>query len=338
MKIRQYLLAAILLLVFMGAYIYFDGANEPVTKSIFGYEFTFISAVWAMVPAIILLVASVAHMVFYSTVNFFRKQALEKDQKSLKKLIIHSLFGEGSNLSLKHPQLTALGRLLAGSQLLLKNGEIESGDIELDAVINQIRSVKNGEYVTFTGAFKPTKNSPIWIENQLNRVRKDPKASEELLKECKENTPYCEELLEHYSHFGDKKRILKTPLTITPKVALNILSRHKNGTNPIDFTIDEIVQIAKRANFKEQHYITLAKALKNAINPDELMEIFYQFHSDPDIDEAQTAWIYINLELERIDTAREILDSSKESECLPFKYYLALKDAGMMPKLDEIIR
>lgn len=338
MKIRQYILASFLLLIALGGYIYFDGASGLLTKSIFGYEFTFVSAVWIVIPAFIVFVASLAHMMFYSTVGFFRNQSLERDQKSLKKLIIHSLYGEESPLTLKHPQLTALGKLLADAQLTLNGKDIVTEDPELDAILAQIKQVNSGEFVTFASSLKPAKNSQIWIQNQLNRVRKDPKSSEELLKECKENSPFCKELLEIYSHIGDKKRILKTDLTITPQVALNMLSRHQNGENAVDFSIEEIVDLAKKANFDESDYIALAKALKSKINPEELLEIFYQLHSNPDIIKAQTAWIYINLELERIDTARDILDSSEKDEYLPFKYYLSLKDAGLMPKLDEIIR
>lgn len=337
MKIRQFFIASILLLVVVGGYIYFTGASELVTRSIFGREFTFVSAVWAIIPAVIMFLAALFHIMFYSSVGFFRNRALERDRKILRQLIIESLYGEESKLVLTHPQLSSLGKLLANAQLVLNGKEIKTGDEDLDKTIAQIQRVKKGEFVNFNCAIKPSKSSPVWIQNQLNRVKQDPKVSEELLRECKDNSPFCQELLESYSLIGDKKRILKGDLQITSTVALNMLSRHKNGENPLEFTSKEIVDIAKKAKFVRSDYVALAKALKNKINPDELLEIFYQFHSDPDISEAQTAWIYVNLELERIDTAREILDLSQENEYLPFKYYLALKDAGLMPKLDEII-
>lgn len=338
MKIKQYALASILLLVAISLFVQFNMTDSIYTATIFSNELSLPISVWAIIPAALMFVASLAHMAFYSTVGFFRRYAIERDQKSLKKLIVHSLYGEESELALKHPQLTALGKLLANAQLVVNGKEISTGDVELDEIVNQVTRVKNGEFITFSSVIKPTKNSPVWTQNQLNRLKTDPKASESLLKDAEENTPFWHELLAVYSTIGDKKRILKTVSVIPPKVALNMLSRHKSSVNGIEFTIDEIVDIAKRAKFTEKNYIALAKALKTQINPDELLEIFYQLHSNPEIDQAQTAWIYVNLELERIDTVREIFDSSSEGEYLPFKYYLALKDAGMKPKLDEIIR
>lgn len=334
MKLKRYTLLAILLLVGLGVYIHVNVSAE-YTAHFGSTQMTLPVAVWTMIPALIIFLASLAHMGFYSAMGFFKRYALERDLKSLKKLISHSLLGQKSDIQLKHPQLVALGRVLASSRILPAGEEIKTADRELDQLLELIAKVQRGEVVQFNG-IRPEKHSPVWVQNQLNRLGQDPRASEEILRECKGPGELCARALEAYATYGDKRRTLKSEVPVTPVAALNLLSRYGAAENTLEFEADEAVTLCRKAGFAERDYVRLARALKNQVNPDDLLELFFQLKRDTEA--AVAAWIYLNLELERHDEVRDILDSSGSDEYLPFKSYLALKKAGLKPKLDEMIR
>lgn len=334
MKLKRYTLLSILLLVALGVYIYVN-VSADYTARFGSSEITLPVAVWVIIPALIVFAASLAHMGFYSAVGFFRRYALEKDLKSLKKLITHSLLGQTGDIELKHPQLVALGRVLAGSRILPMEGEIKTADKDLDKLLDLIQAVQRGEVVDF-GSLRPDRQSPVWVQNQLNRLGKDVHASEEILRECKAPGELCARALEAYATYGDKRRVLKGDIPVTPVAALNLLARYGAEENALEFDTDEAAALCRKAGFAERDYIRLAKVLKSQVNPDALLALFFQLKRDHEA--ASAAWIYLNLELERHDEVRDMLETSGEDEYLPFKSYLALKKAGLGPKLDEMIR
>lgn len=334
MKLKRYTLLSILLLVGLGVYVHVNVSAE-YTAAFGSTQVTLPVAVWTILPAVMMFLASLAHMGFYSAVGFFRRYALEKDLKSLKKLIGHSLLGQKSDIQLKHPQLIALGRVLAGSRILPADGGIKTADRELDQLLEALNKVQQGEVVQFSG-IRPEKSSPVWIQNQLNRLGLDARVSEEILRDCKHPGELCARALEAYAAYGDKRRVLRSEVPVTPVAALNLLSRYGAAENALEFDAEEAVALCRKAGFAERDYVRLARVLKNQVNPDDLLELFFQLRRDSEA--AAAAWIYLNLELERHDEVRDILDASGEDEYLPFKSYLALKKAGLKPKLDEMIR
>ena len=49
------------------------------------------------------------------------------------------------------------------------------------------------------------------------------------------------------------------------------------------------------------------------------------------------AWLYLNLELERQEEVKDVLEHSGEEEFAAFKQYLALKQCGVPVELDSYI-
>ncbi len=220
------------------------------------------------------------------------------------------------------------------AQILPQGEQIETKDSELNELLSAIATVERGEVATF-GKIRPTPESPLWVQNQFNRMAADPKVSEEILKECKEPGALCEHAMKLYVTFGEKRRILKSELPLSAEAATILLGRMGDQESPLTFEIEEIVDLCKRAAFQEQDYLHLARELKTAIEPDRLLEIFFQLRREDE--RAASAWLYLNIELERHDEVRDMLEGTSEEEFALFRDYFALKNAGLNPDLDEMI-
>ena len=90
-------------------------------------------------------------------------------------------------------------------------------------------------------------------------------------------------------------------------------------------SVEKIKDIVSKSNFNRDDFINLANILKS-FEPDILISIFEALSGR--FEEAEEAYIYILLQLEMIDKAKEILDLSSEKEFLKLKAYLSLKEAG----------
>ena len=86
MGLKKYIISSILLIIIIEGYVFSLEAND-YTIVIMDNTFTFPIAVWAIIPVIILFVASIFHMLFYGFRTFLNSRAVEKDEKKLKKSI-----------------------------------------------------------------------------------------------------------------------------------------------------------------------------------------------------------------------------------------------------------
>ncbi|MDR1451395.1 MAG: hypothetical protein LBI57_03560 [Helicobacteraceae bacterium] len=333
MHIKRYLLFSLALLVALGVFIYINDSAD-YTAHIGAEPYTFPIAVWAMAPALIVFLVSFSHVAFYSAAAYFAKSSLEKDLKTLKRLVINALLGQTSVLTLKHPRLEAIGRVLSDSQLKPRSGGYKSGDDDFDAILEILDKLRKGE-ITDLGDLKLVKNSPVWTSLQLIKMKNDPKISEEILSSSEEGGEVYFKALETYATYGDKKRFLRPDAKVNARAVLNLLSRYRAPIQSLDFEIGDIISLIGKASFVAKDFIALARIMKEQVSPDVLLELFAQLKNAHEA--AQSAWLYLNIELERLDDAKEILDSAAADEYLPFKSYFALKEAGLSPNLDSLV-
>ncbi|MDR2151412.1 MAG: hypothetical protein LBO72_01205 [Helicobacteraceae bacterium] len=333
MRLKRYTLLSLLLLVALGILVYMNDSSD-YSAHIGEESYTLPIAVWAMLPAIIVFAVSFSHIAFYATAAFLQKNQLNKELKLLKKLVMNALIGQKSDVALKNAQLSAIGKTIAISKLTPLTSAQATGEDDLDALMSIVERVNKGEAVDLS-AFKPVRSSQLWIANQRNRMLQDAKVSEEILKEADENSDIYKQALEIYATYGDKKRFLKSESAISAQTALNLLSRWHATDNGLEFDKDEAIALCARAAFTSRHYIDLARILHANLAPDVLLGLFLQLKNITE--QACGAWIYINIEFERLDEVSEMLENSAKDEYLPFKSYIALKNAGLQPSMDTLL-
>ncbi len=73
MRFGLYIVASMVLMIMVGGYIYSINPNS-FTYTILDFPIELPVAVWFTIPMFILMVASLLHMIYYGTKNFFKFQ------------------------------------------------------------------------------------------------------------------------------------------------------------------------------------------------------------------------------------------------------------------------
>jgi len=334
MQLKRYILLSILLLVTIGVYVQIN-IDTDYTADFFGSTITLPVSVWVVAPAVLMFVASLMHMGFYSVVHFIRTFNEKRDAKVLKKGLVDAVLGDSSSLRFRGETLKTLGKLLGNGRIIPTAGAVPSGDAELDRAVDAALRIERGEVVDL-GRFKLPAKAALVIQNRINRMRQEPAFAEEVLKGCDQPSEVCREAFEIFAGFAEKRKMDKIDLPLTKNVVFILLSRLNNEeSNSITLSTDEIIHLCEAAGFDRHDFIQMAKTIKTRLEPDALLELFYQLQSR--FESAGAAYLYINLELEKLDTVREFLAGAPEEEFREFRSFLALKECGVRVTLEEFI-
>ena len=111
MGIKNYIVASVVLIIAIGGYVY-SVENVEYTYQILNHTFTFPVAIWMVLPAFALFIASLFHMLYYGTKTFLDTRALQKDREVLIDTIGDKLLLKETKESLKNPELKTLGEII----------------------------------------------------------------------------------------------------------------------------------------------------------------------------------------------------------------------------------
>lgn len=332
MRFKRYTVLSVLFLVLVVAYTHLN-IDSIYTVDLFGFKETFPVSIWVIVPALLLLVASLAHFGFYAFIGSLNRSRLEKDMNKSKGMVKNALLKLSTLEPVKDERLTLIAELLANSKVRL-NDKFFFKDEELNEVISLLNRIDAGEYVDLS-RFKLPFDNEVNMKNQANRLDFDPAFADKILGQCSEPTTLCLKAFEVYAKTADKKKIDKVTLTKTKPVVFAMLARYKAEKDPLEFTKEEIVGLCKSVSFDSKDYVKLARLFQKNLAPDELLETCY--HLQLELEEAASAYLYVNLELEKNNVAKEYLEQFDEEELTRFRYYMILKENGAKVTLSEFI-
>lgn len=332
MHFKRYIALSILFLIIVSVYTYLN-INTLYSMDFFGLVVELPVALWVVVPATLILFVSVLHFAFYAVLEFFKHAMLEKDLNKITNMVKNALLNKRSVENIKDARLKLLTELFANSSLQVdKNYSFENG--ELNEIVSAIRDIENGEFVDLS-KYKLEKDNSLYIKNQFNRLKSDPLSAERILKECYDDSELCMSAFEEYVKAADKKKINKISLKKTKRIVIAMLERLNSEQYQLDFSKEEIISLCKEVDFSQDDFIQVAKILQKNMDPDELLELCFLLQKE--IESACTAYLYVNLELERNNIAREYLEQFAEDELMKFRYYILLKQSGQKIALSNFV-
>ena len=95
MYIKRYTIASLILIVLVGWYVYSFVTQDSISIEVFGIYLPSLSiAMWVTVPLILLYIASVFHMSFYSLLGSLKLRKYEKDYEKIVDAIIDAYLGK----------------------------------------------------------------------------------------------------------------------------------------------------------------------------------------------------------------------------------------------------
>ncbi len=322
MKLKRYSFFSLVFIVFIGLYIYsFNG--EFYKLNIFDISLNLPIAIWIILPMIAFYISSFFHMAYYGFSNYLAVRKYETDYKSMIEFLKNIVLNKDTyDIEFKTKEYRNIANFILSSNLQIDKS-FSSREKELNSVVKIFTKIENGDYIK---DLKLNKNNPLYLKNFKNRLKIEPKFAIDILKNPSEfDEKLVKEAYLKIIQDGDKKEIFRfiDNSKIDKEIANALFEKYKDST--IEFSVEKIKDITNKASFNRDDFINLANILKS-FEPDILISIFEELSIR--FEEAEEAYIYVLLQLEMIDKAKEILDLSSEKEFLKLKAYLSLKEAG----------
>ncbi len=329
MYIKRYTIASLILMGLVGWYVFAYITQESITIELFGIVLPSLSvAIWVLVPLVVLYIASVFHMSFYSMLGGFKLRRYEKDYDKIIDAIVDAYLNKAErNHTFKTPRYKLLGGLLDNTTLFLK-GEVSptTDNDKINDVIKTVDIIKNGE-VADLKLYNLKIENPLMVQNERNRYKKGDLSSEDILSH---SSKYAKELCkEVYADFVKSKSvnsIEKYKEFLTKESLLEILSRINADENNIEISNEILISLFNDLDLVMKDYINISMALSHGMIPEQRMKLFEILSSEKE--EAMDAYLYTLYDLEMLAPANDILDISQSDEYQNFKAYRALKECN----------
>jgi len=330
MKLRVYIFASLLLIIATSVYVFINFGDHIIIHKIFTHELVMPIYIWVTVPMLILFLASLFHMIFYGFKLKFEISRWQKDALNLKDSFNAVLLGNQKKYTIKHKELNDIAQALSVSSIEVKNDISQLEHNLLYENLSANKTIIDGGYVKLSKS-SHNQDAPLIIRNYLNRLDVELDFAKQVVKN-KENysKEVVEKAIELYARTVHSKE-LKSLLPIINQKAMNqIIERIQNNTLHID---EEMVEPLFN-QCDDSQLLPFVKALKTQLAPDTILTIFKNL-SQKEL-RAKECYIYLLLEFEMIEEAKEILIN--EDSYANLKAYLDLREAGKKYPLDMFIQ
>ncbi|MDR0665818.1 MAG: hypothetical protein LBF71_00215 [Campylobacteraceae bacterium] len=337
MGIKTYLFFSFILLAIVGIYTYsvIPSENAYYELTIFSRSFNLPVAVWFIIPSLILLTASVAHMVFYSVKNFFVKRLTKKDYETLLLEIKYAMLGEEKEFEYKTDSFKTLSSAVKKMRYNPKSEDTKTGEKELDEIFGILEKIRDGEYIDLK-KFRLRSDNEILNQNRLNFSKDDKKSINEVLKHCPTlESEACKKAFDALLMQASYSEIKSYKYKLSSGAVLSILKRFVDKNDKFTLSGEEIQEILETSDLNQEEFLSTAKTLKTAMEPDALLKLYDNMQSKNH--HASFAYLYILFELRLIEKAREFLENNEDGEFEKFRILLFLRDNGKITDTDLII-
>lgn len=328
MYLKRYTMAVSLFVIILGWYVYTFVTQESFAIGFFGINLPSLPiAVLVILPVILLYVASVLHMGFYSLVGTLNLRKYEKDYEKLISSISDALLGKKNrHYEFKTQRYKQLGKVLDNISIVT-NGQItEVDDEKLSTTLGIINKIKNGEVVDLK-KYNLSSDNQLVISNDTNRYKANELEAENIVaKPSRYSKELCTKAYVDLSKVASANVIEKYKEFMSKESMLNVLSRINSDKNALEIANESLIELMCSLDLKEQDFIEASNILSKHMVPEQRIKLF-ELLSDK-TEEAVGGYLYTLYDLEMLSPADEILDNSQPGEYMYFKAYRALRECN----------
>jgi len=335
MGIKRYILLSLIYMVAIGLYVY-SFYGESYTLALFGLSLNLPVALWVIVPVFILVLGSIAHLVFYNFKDFLYKRALKKDFEMYQESAKNRILGEEVNVSYKTDGFKFAGKVLQSMQF---DPSVPASFIEeeIAKACAVAISITNGNYEDLK-KYRLAKTNPLVIKNMINRLVVEPKFSLEVLKNCKDtDSELCQKAYDALINFASFNEIKRYDFPTDKRIFRRMMERYLDADDSFDMDLKSIEDMLDQFNADRADYLELAREIKIKLTPDALIALFEKLYNTKG-SVAADAYLYVLYDLQMIDKIRDILANSDKDEFVKFKTVLFLRDNGKSIDIDKFLR
>lgn len=329
MYIKRYTIAATIFAVLLGWYVYSFITQDSMSLDLFGVPLPSLSiALWVVVPVVILYIASVFHMSFYSFLGSMRLKKYNKDYDKLVEAIIDGYLGkEKRTHTFKTERYELLGTLLDKTSMFpTEELEATTNNDKLNEVLEVIQKIKSGEVVDLK-KFHLEPTNALVIQNDRNRYKAGEMSSEDILsKSGKYDNGLASDAYIDFVKTAPVYAIEQYKSQMSKEALIEILKRVNAEENMLDITNESILSLCSELDLNRDDYILISKEISHQMIPEQRIKLF-EMISENDED-GMEALLYTLFDLEMIEPADEILRNSQTQDYQKFKAYRALKECN----------
>lgn len=329
MYIKRYTIAAFILIVLVGWYVYAFVTQASVSIELFGITLPSLSiAVWVVVPLLVLYIASVAHMSIYSLLGSLKLRKFEKDYDKIVDAIVDAYLGKDNRShSFKTQRYKLLGALVDNATVQpVGELDVNVDNTKVSEVLSIINDIRDGKSVDLKKYSLPSFNKLV-IQNSRNMYKNGEFTHEDILNNMsKHDESLGKEVYVDFVKDASLNAIEKYRKSLTKEALLIILSRVNVEENTLEVSNELLISFFKDLNLTSDDYIEASKALSHGMIPDQRIKLFETLSNENE--KIMNAYLYTLFDLEMLDPAKEILHNSQDDEYLYFKAYSSLRECG----------
>jgi len=333
MGFKKYLVFGLILIIAAGLYVY-SLVNGYYTLTVAGISVSLPIAVWVILPALVLYIFTVIHLMFYGTLGFFRYKKIKNDSNKFLDNQKKALLGK----KIDDNEYKSEVFKLPGAVLPLLNIDPKRYmgyrvyDDEVADILEAKQKVYAGEVVDLS-MYNLQPDNAIMIKNYENMLKNDKSYAATILKKCTDKD-LCKKAALAMAEYSPVSELKKYDVEITKEILNKLIQRI--GDENFDLTYADILEYAKELKFDKEDFVELAKQLKDKLTPDERVKFADELIATfPDL--GGEAYLYTMFDLQLIDKARDYLDNSAKKEYTKYKHLLFLKDSGKNFDIDLFI-
>jgi len=337
MYIKRYTIAAFILMAVVGSYFYISFPDEKLAMAVLGINIPALHlAFWVVFAMLLLYVASVGHMLYYSIIGSLKLRKYRKDSETFVDSLRDALLDRiERNRHYRTERYALFAKVIDSSRLELIKEIGVTGDEKLDRTIALLEKIKKGETVDLKKLRLSSANALV-RQNDMNAYKNGEIGEEHILNNADK---YSQELVSlaftNYAKTAPLHLIEKYKAFLSKEVLFKIVARVNADENILDISTDSLITMFSEVELNEEDLINLSATLAEHMLPDERIKLFQKLSEDCEV--ATPAYLYTLFDLEMLAPAAEILENSQSDEYVYFKAYKALKDCNQNFSIDLFI-
>ncbi|MBU1667819.1 hypothetical protein KKC13_05320 [bacterium] len=338
MRLGLYIIASIILMAIVGIFVYTINPGNYSYNEL-GFPIDMPVAAWMVIPMFLLMLASVVHMMFYGTKNFFKFKKWEKDTNTLDDALYWSLLNEPKAHKFNLPQLKKTVSLLSVANVKV-NGAVDDVSEKLRGALSLISEIERGEYVDLKLkklAKVLSKNNPLVIKNLMNRIEKDESFAEEVLqaKDSYDVSVY-NLALDKFAKTANFYKARKYSKIFNKENFITLIGRvtREDDLGLTKNILDEFIT-ALESKLECSDYLKISTITTKQLSPDENLALWREYEAK--YPKAEIAYLHLLFDYEMIDKAGEYLAEHGIEEFKRFRALYDLKKEHKKYKITDLM-
>lgn len=332
MKLKQYAILSLIYIALVGIFFYLENSSYYTLK-VFDYELNLPISLWFIMPTALLFVISLLHMMFFSACSYIAKYKGKNEKKRTLSLLKNLILNKKSKIPFSSHEFYLIQKFINQSRLI-NIPNVDTDEEGIQKSISLVQDINDGMFRSDTDKFGLEKDNKLNIKNYSNRIKSERGfASVVLTKYENYNQETIKEAFLSVVQNEEEKVIKETldKIEIDKNMAFALLERKIK----LNISLKDTIFILRKSSFNSDDFIKIAKKWIEDYSPDKILDLFESISSE--IDDSVDAYIYVLLELELLDKAKEFIESSDSKYSKQFKLYLKIKEHEISCDISEFI-